>query len=215
MEHNHIPFHLGNRLILQLRHYSQRVTANLIGLEKGKYIILSIVSLSSPDVNTYFKQGKTLVVRYIHEGAALGFESIVTGLIIQPYRLVFIKYPDKIENLNLRKHPRINCYLPAELMIDNKSSNGFILDISLGGCGFCNKTKNEFDPDSLNIGNLTLLKFPIPGKEGKLLIKSIIRSVHFENAEVFFGLEFIEFNKEQKNRLFAYINELQLLEEGG
>ncbi len=213
MEQTLIPVNLGTRLILQLRQLSDRIPSKLVGLEHGKYLILSIPTLSPSDLSAYFKQGKSMVIRYVHEGAALGFESYVMGIIIQPVRLVFISYPDTVQDMNLRKHKRGDCYLPAEILFEDKPVHGFILDISRGGCGFTAKIKKDFNTDALAVGSSIFLKFPIPGVEGKLSIGCVIRNARTDHNGLFLGLQFWEFISDQKEKLFTYLEEMELMEE--
>lgn len=209
-----IPIQLGVQLLMQLRQLSIRVPSKLVGLEHGKYLIVSISSMPVSDVKQYFTHGKVIVARYIHEGSALGFEAVVMGMIIQPVRLVFLNYPKEIQDMNLRKHRRSECYLPAEIVINEESFSGFILDISRGGCSFNCKPKSEPNVDSLRVGKKLIIKFAVPGFEGKLEINSINRNFRFDNSSMFFGLQFDEIPEEEKFKLYTYLDEMQVLESG-
>ena len=208
-----IPIQLGVQLLMQLRQLSVRVPSKLVGLEHGKYLIVSIPSLSVTDIKAYFTHGKIVVARYIHEGSALGFESVVMGMIIQPVRLVFLNYPKSIQDMNLRKHRRSDCYLPAEIVTDEDSNSGFILDISRGGCSFNCKSKTNIDVDTLSVGKKLTLKLAVPGFDGKLEIGCIIRNFRIDNANMIFGFQFDEIADEHKYKLYTYLDEMQMLEE--
>jgi c-di-GMP-binding flagellar brake protein YcgR len=206
-----IPIHLGTKLLLQLRTRANRVSSKLIGLEHGEYLIVSIPALSMSKIKSLFTHGKPVVVRYLHEGTALGFEANVLGMIINPVRLVFLNYPEKIQDMNLRKHRRSECYLPAEIVLGEKSSSGFINDISWGGCSFSCKNKASLDIDSLGVGNYIVIKFAVPGVEGKLEVNSIIRNFSVDSSNMFFGLQFEELPEDIKYKLNNYLGEMQLL----
>lgn len=208
-----IPIQLGVQLLLQLRQLSIRVPSKLVGLEHGKYLIVSMPSLSVTDIKSYFTHGKVVVARYIHEGSALGFESMVMGMIIQPVRLVFLGYPKSIQDMNLRKHKRSECYLPAEISVIDESIHGFILDISRGGCSFNCKSKTNLDIDMLSVGKKLVIKFAVPGFEGKLEIYCIIRNFRIDNAHMFFGLQFDDIVEEQKYKLYSYLDEMLSMED--
>ncbi len=208
-----IPIQLGTQILIQLSQLSVRVPAKLVGLEHGKYLIVSIPSFSATEIKSRLTHGKVVVARYIHEGSALGFESVVIGMIIQPIRLVFFRYPKEIQDMNLRKHRRSGCCLPAEIVVNEESSSGFIIDISRGGCSFTCKSKVDLDINFLGVGKKLIIKVAVPGFEGKIEINSIIRSFRIDNTSIFFGLQFEEIPEEQKFKLYSYLDEMNSMDD--
>jgi len=80
------------------------------------------------------KSGMGLRARFEDHGSHYGFRTFVTKFITKPRPLVFFAYPKKIEILMRRKHPRVQCQLPARLENEHVRMTGYITDISLGGC---------------------------------------------------------------------------------
>lgn len=207
-----IPIQLATPVQLQMRQATDRIPAKLIGLEHSKFMILSVATMSSSDQKDLFVQGKTVVARYIHEGSALGFETTIMGLSLTPLRLLFLNYPEKMEDMNLRKHQRRDCYLPAELMVGDKTAGGFILDISMGGSCFTCKSLLIFEVDDMEIGKKATLKVGIPGVEGKLSLEGLIRNIRTGAEGCFFGLQFAALTPDVQQRLRTYLEEMQMIE---
>ncbi len=79
--------------------------------------------------------GRAVTIRYVQpHGLICGFECEVAHLMVKPYSLLFLSYPESIEILSLRRHDRVSCYLPATIFLGEEECKGVILNISSGGC---------------------------------------------------------------------------------
>jgi len=143
----------GKNLDLQINHpVPLRLKLPLIGYELGKYIILKYPKvMSTSEYKDVLIEGNVLIVRYLMEGSkgeCFAFRSSIKSVSQYPEKLLFIEYPKKIENRQLRTQQRTSIHLPAVIMLedtnDSKSTkiNGIIGDISAKGCGFTFKTKS-------------------------------------------------------------------------
>jgi len=100
-----------------------RIKARLVGYELGSYIILK-----HPDpqhMSSYqdvFSKGNVVIARYILEGdkgQCFAFASTIVCVTNVPKKFIFLSYPQKIENRELRSHQRVATYFPASIITIN------------------------------------------------------------------------------------------------
>ena len=144
----------GKSLDLQINNpVPLRLKLLLVGYELGRYIILKYPKGSSTsEYRDVLTEGNVLIVRYLMEGnkgECFAFRSTIKSITQYPEKLLFIEYPKKIENRQLRLQQRKNIHIPAAIMLEDSIDNeiteisGVIGDISVKGCGFTFNTKNE------------------------------------------------------------------------
>ncbi len=102
---------IGTTLKIQIEGAQSRLTSELMGVEEGKHLFIKMPPLQSMgDVTRVLYNGKTVIIRYLHKGAVCSFKSRISHFITAPGKLIFMDYPKKIENQNLRAHKRIDCF---------------------------------------------------------------------------------------------------------
>ena len=121
-----------------------KTQSSILGWEAGRCVMVAQPVRGSDSVQ--LQRGATVVVRGIHEGSILGFEAAVLAQIINPFRVLFLSYPDKLEEQNFREHARVDTEVEAfgtrrmhdlgELSQSARAPRGSIRDIGLGGCEF-------------------------------------------------------------------------------
>jgi len=189
----------GKSLDLQINHpVSLRLKLPLIGYELGKYIILKYPkSANTSEYKDVLIDGNVLIVRYLMEGnkgECFAFRSSIKTITQYPEKLLFIEYPDKIENRQLRLQQRTSIHLPAVIMLegsgDSKSThiNGIIGDISAKGCGFTFKTKSATAKVKKR-DIFVCLQSPI---DGEVQIPARVCNSRNDNGIVTVGIQFID-----------------------
>lgn len=83
------------------------------------------------------KPGTSVRVRYLLDGRLLGFSTETLKVQASPERLMFLRYPGRIEQLALRRHERVRVRLPTLMRLDDVDSaiDAETRDLSLSGCG--------------------------------------------------------------------------------
>lgn len=123
-----------------------RLRLTLVGYDLGRYILLKypVVSNTS-EYKDVLVEGNVIIVRYLLEGdkgECCAFRSTIKNISTYPEKMIFLEYPEKIENRQLRLEQRTSIHIPAAIMIEEDENNeemiinGAISDISLKGCGF-------------------------------------------------------------------------------
>ncbi len=192
----------GKSLDLQINHpVSLRLKVPLIGYELGKYIVLKYPkSANTSEYKDVLIEGNVLIIRYLMEGnkgECFAFRSSIKNITQYPEKLIFIEYPNKIENRQLRLQQRTSIHLPAIIMLestgDDKKTqiNGIIGDISAKGCGFTFKTKSA--STKVNKRDIFVcLRSPI---NGEVQIPARVCNSRNDNGVVNVGIQFIDNEK--------------------
>jgi len=189
----------GKTMDLQINHpVSLRLKLILVGFEIGKYILLKYPKVTSTsEYNDVLVEGNVVIVRYLMEGnkgECFAFRSAIRNISIYPEKLLFLEYPKKIENRQLRTQQRTTIHIPAVIMIEEDENNkemrinGAISDISLKGCGFSFKSKSS--TTNVNKRKVFICLQSPAGAEMK--ISAQVCNSRNENGVVSVGIQFLE-----------------------
>ena len=197
-EGTRLDIELGNQIIIQFEGDEARLKAKLVGMETGEYLILGMPALAQLK---RYAEGDKIIARYAHAGRVYGFRSVVLGHIEQPLRLLFMAYPLSVENINLRKDPRVDCFLPAEAEIRGRLRQGVVTDISRGGCKFVAKQKNKNDFPQNLIDEYIVLRTQFVGETTPQTFTGKVRNVKFDEERATLGVQFVELSEEATESL--------------
>jgi c-di-GMP-binding flagellar brake protein YcgR len=190
----------GKILDIQINHpVTIRQKAMLVGYELGKYLILKYPKVvRSSDYKDVLVEGNVIIVRYLLEGSAgkcYAFRSTIKHIIQFPEKLIFIAYPETLENRELRRQRRQVTHIPASISLLGKDGNvteskikGIISDINAKGCGFSFKVDN--DKVRVNTREVIVsIHNPISGEER---IPAKVCNSRNHNGRVSVGIQFID-----------------------
>ncbi len=199
---------VGTTLNIRIAGSQRRLTSEVIGVVEGKYLIIRMPPLQSMgDVTRVLYNRKTIIIRYLHKGAVYGFKSRISHFINAPGKLIFIDYPKKIENRNLRAHKRIDCYLPANVKVADNTIGVTIADISRGGCKVTvEKLKIENSSGLLEVDNEIGVSFQLPGVEKMLTATGKEKYIKEDTDNVSIGVEFNNMDNETQERLYGFLS---------
>lgn len=204
---------LGNQLLIQIEPDEARLKATLVGLEPAEYLILRVPGLAQ--LQKRLQAGSEIIGRYAHCGMVYGFKAGVLGYILQPFRLLFVSYPRVVENINLRRSPRIDCFLPGEVTIGETGYHGIITDLSLGGCKFLMKQSDACGLPASVQDEAIRLRMQLIGEASVDDFIGKIRSISVDAAKgkAFLGIQFTDTGTEAVGHLQKYIeNVLDLVQ---
>ena len=197
-------------LQIQVQGFPNRLKSYLVGKEEGRYLIIKIPMVGNPE--EFFAKDKELVVRYVHEGSVFGFRSQVMLSILDSLNVVFVKFPKKIEDYNLRTHKRLDCSLPARLEVVARNQNrklhfkGVVGDISKGGCkATISLEELEWIKESLSIQSAVMIFLFLPGVEGELLLRGVVRSMTQDSVVLSMGIQFADLSGKIQTKLDRFI----------
>lgn len=144
----------GKYIDVQINHpVAVRLKLTLIGYEIGRYILIKYPKVvSKSQYSDVLIEGNVVIVRYLLEGSkgeCFAFRSTIKNITKYPEKHIYLEYPKKIENRQLRMQQRTTIHLPSVIMLEgadketNTKINGVIGDISTKGCGFTFVSKSN------------------------------------------------------------------------
>lgn len=192
--------HLTPGKVIDLQLGSVRIKPTVIGIDLGRYLLVKFPSkLNANDYKDVLIADTSVVVRYILEGQhgeCIAFSTTIQHILSIPERLIFLNYPKRIENRQLRTNQREKTHLPAQIS-QHKEGNeltgnciaGYIVDISARGCQFSFKAES---------GHKGVKKCPIHlsiaivGRKTPLMISAHVKNNRLEHGHILVGIMFDE-----------------------
>ena len=196
---------LGCPLFLQCKGQKDRFKSRLIGFLPGEYLIIATPNV--PGIRNILTAYEGVLVRYIHQGEVFGFRADVIGSITAPFHLTFLACPARVERINLRKAPRIDCHIPATLTAGKQSFSGMILDISIAGCRFSTRSE-DCSTFQAALDTSVTLAFLQLGKEDEAVVKGTVKNIHQDGRRLNLGILFSNPEPSFCDRVSAYIEEV-------
>ncbi len=199
---------VGDLALVEPQGVGERFKTSFIGWEPGRYIILRLPSRL--ELRDYLYAGKLVIVRYLScAGDVSGFESEIQGVNYKPQHLFFINYPQKVEVFRLRKESRVDCFLPATLLIaDDLHLPAHIVNISKSGCRI-GLTREQlhghtFNPDDMFLCEFLFLGQP-PPPQGFL---ATVRTLTEDGDKLFLGVEFRQVSEDMRRQIETYVQDV-------
>ncbi|MBW8192666.1 flagellar brake protein [Neiella marina] len=137
----------GNLLDFQLNAPVKiRTKLRLIGVESESFFVCALPASAYRTHLEEFNAGHSCVIRAVvggDLGHCIAFQGNVISVQKSPKPMMFVSWPNKLENFRLRKEQRIGTRIPATLMdkegTAQERSNyhlieGTLMDLSVGGC---------------------------------------------------------------------------------
>jgi c-di-GMP-binding flagellar brake protein YcgR len=198
----------GKVVDLQIDHpVKLRIKAILVGYDLGQYIILKHPAPQNmSNYNDVLVEGNVVVVRYLLEGQqgeCYAFKSTIRNVTKLPEKFIFLTYPQKIENRQLRTHQRFTTHLPAIIQARDEREGkraaqlkGIISDISAKGCGFVFKSDNA----NIKVNQKNIFVVIRSPNDIEMTIPAKVCNSRFDSGKVNVGIQFEE-NDEQIKKL--------------
>lgn len=202
---------LGTRLQLEFNSSSaSRAVSSLVGMKKGEYLILELPDeYDQHNRPAYLEAGNTIIIRYINSnGVVYGVKSMITKTIYAPVQLLIVDYPKVIENHKLRKVKRSSCLLHSYIDVDNLLIEGYVLNISVGGCR-ASIDASKVEKDHLEAGKAVSLSMQIPGVEGVVSVEGAIRNVSLESHKYLVGIQFEPLKSKIEDKINTFLKSLE------
>lgn len=195
---------LGNQLDFKLEDMNQSFRGILVGLEPQEYLIIK--TTMPGEFKNRLSKGGQLEVRYMSLGSEYGFKSRLIDMIEKPFRLIFLSYPDVVENFDSREGARVSCYIPSTATMDGKKTKGTVTDISTNGCRFVIKLPVNLQPRQLMLVDKIQLQFPIFGLKGIQEFNGIVKNTTIDKEKIAMGIEFFNLDSKIVQSMADYIS---------
>lgn len=203
---------LSTPMLIEPQGMGDRFKTEFIGMGRGQFIVARLPRMAGVTEHLYVE--KKVTVRYVFQGNVYGFESEVLWTQVTPFRLLFLRYPDTVEILNLRKCQRVDCYLPVKIGVGEgvgedggqySEYEGMILNLSCGGCQLVVDSAPE---GGLNIkvdSELTL-EFKMVGADKTTRVKGKAKNVNLNKNRSYLGVMFDGVPDEVRDAIENYVS---------
>jgi|WetSurMetagenome_2_1015567.scaffolds.fasta_scaffold178881_2 c-di-GMP-binding flagellar brake protein YcgR len=197
---------LGTELVLQFEGSDAQLKSSLVGMERGKYLIIRIPK--TPGLEPLLMAGISVKAVFLCDGTIYVFMSTILMSIMSPAPLFFISCPENMQRHELRKNLRMDCSIPAVIREKEKMEyNGIITDLSSGGCGVTVPNAPQVNADFKVDGELEL-SCEMLGIEQDTAIHGIIKNLSQDDKRIHLGLQFDPGDARALERIQIYVNRI-------
>lgn len=195
--------------MVQLLGGTQRYWGRVLGVDPYECFIVKLPQV--PGIKRLASPGASLTLRLEHEGELFGFSCDVITAAFKPHPMVILAYPASTERVQLRRHKRLKCLMPAVVENDGFCSFGFIVDMSLGGCKFILDAQQNQQAVTLQPGEAVTVGISSPSLDNMIFQGKTVslKDVGPERAlTISFDLE----DKKTRESLGAFVSRLEAIE---
>jgi len=201
-----ISISVGIQVFLEIEGLADRIKSKVIGYQSGEYLLVQLPLMC--DLKHHLAPNGWVTMRYLHDGVVFGGRFRIIDAIARPFRLLFLSYPLRFENHNLRQKERIDCYILAKARYNDASFDGVVLDISCHGCRFATKHEGKGESKKVATGETLRLFFPLLGMEGDIEFGGVIRHIAEREDKIHLGVAFDRIDEDIKARIDDYVKRL-------
>jgi hypothetical protein len=170
--------------------------ATLLGWKEGAWLICEWPSHCGQAVPC--EVGTRCLVRYLMEGKLIGYESEVRSIQTSPVALLYLAFPQAVDEVQLRKHVRVPSNEPLLLLsadgkgavsVDSKrhaTMGGLVQDLSMAGCRVAFQQPHPY----LLQGSTVTLEFELIGIGHVSHLAGVIKNVSEDEHTKSIGIEF-------------------------
>ncbi|ACS81028.1 PilZ domain-containing protein [Maridesulfovibrio salexigens] len=181
----------GLKITIELGGLNDKAPTIVVGGDFIKSLIVKEPMVHHADKSLwseYMYPGNEATIRYIYEGIASGYKTEVIRMISSPDRLLFLKYPKRIESYNLRRHKRVSCFMEAQIELGERKNTAVLEDLSTSGCCVSYITdKNYPDPE---IGDKMNIYCPYFAENGTNFIPCKVQRCTKDSRKTILGMTF-------------------------
>ena len=210
LAHFHCP--PGTRLALEVSGLPDKFTTACVGHARGRFLIAAIPVLAETMREAFYQMlypDNAVIVRYLHEGTVVGFTAKVIKCIQIPFPLIFLTFPKKLESHDLRRHTRVACCLPGQVVIDGADVSGMVLDLSHSGCLFSGAVPAS--PPAVVIDDAVELRCTLFARDSAAGLGSIVKRVALSGRRLELGLRFSPIPPTAQQAISNYLDQALLI----
>ena len=183
------------KLSLTLPHHKAMYGSTLLGWKDHAWLVCEWPAQLGHDAE--IPRGTPCTISYLHDGKLIGYRTEVRDLVTSPVPLLFIAFPQQVEEMHLRKHARVSSCEPVLLRRDAGAGSaspisladyagGLLKDLSLGGCSVALAQR----PSWLRPGAAIRLEFELPGLGRVTNLTGLVKNADARDDSHLIGLAF-------------------------
>lgn len=183
------------------------IAAQFLGRCDFEFLILRLIPVSG--LTNRLIKGAVVTVRFVHHGAISFFTTELLGFSRSPEVMAFLAFPRSIKTSPMRRNKRLACNVPIRVYMGNAAGNGFITDLSLGGCKLLMDVRGQVAARQLQQGDKLELIIPVEPESVGPRVAAEIKSLELEQYRLAAGLAFDPQNTEFRERLNVFLQRVQ------
>lgn len=197
----------GIEVQIEFAGIEDRYKSRVVGFESGRFLILKTpAGLSGADERGFLAAGAELVARYLLGGTVWGFRTRILRQVNDDLGLLFVEYPEQMENYDLRHAKRVETRIPCKLRQGETEVDGLVLDLSETGARVVCRLPQELRWDP---GSEIELEFPTLVSNGPTVLTSLVRSVREMGGRCTLGLQFQDSDKKWRAQIEEYLKTIR------
>lgn len=199
-----LAVNVGDTALVEPQGVGERFKTSFLGWEAGRCVIIRLPA--KLELRDHLYSGKLVIVRFLNcTGEVCGFESVIQGITYKPQQLLLLDYPEYVEVFSLRKENRVDCFLPATLLLDDNRLDVHILNISTGGCRL-GLPQDEARDHPLKPDQHLRCEFQMLGfAERPNEFSGVVRTVAMNKGKCFLGVEFTDMPEQLQQHIRQYV----------
>ncbi|MEQ1792847.1 MAG: flagellar brake protein [Nitrospira sp.] len=147
---------------------------------------------------TDIPSGTPCTVSYLHEGKLVGYRTEIRDMLTSPVPLLFIAFPQTVEEMHLRKHTRVSSCEPIVLercesdagsgggVASQKIVGGLLQNLSVGGCSVV----VPHAPAWIKAGTKVRMEFELAGLGHVTNLTGVVKMADAQQGNSTLGIEF-------------------------
>lgn len=150
---------VGVDLLADIDGIGERMPCRLVGADEGEFLLATTPGEGMRD---QYYIGREFLGRFASEGKICGFRAKVQQAVSSPVRVLFLSYPDSLEEIALAPGQSVSPGLPAVILSNGSRLVGLVSQLTREGARFAPSDEQESSlecPASVEVGIL------LPGSE--------------------------------------------------
>lgn len=173
--------------VIQLGMDNLECSATLLGWKDETFLISELPYAKGRGIQ--LKPHVPCVVHYLLDGNMIGYRTAIRSVQLEPEPLLFLQFPVRIEQIILRKSPRVVLNQPVLLaQMENQGVriNGLMKDLSIAGC----RVEVPGFMPNVALAGAVQLHFTLPGIGRISHLTGLIKNMAQYPDKLVLGLEF-------------------------
>lgn len=211
----HAPFLCppGTKMLLEVAGLPGKMATVCVGHARGRFVVthMPVVPEGGREaLHQMLYPDNGVIARFLLEGTVMGFSASIIRTVQIPFPLLFVTYPSRLETLDLRRHRRVPCCIPASTRLGELPIQGMIVDLSLTGCQFSAIFKDEAAPP-IAIDDELGLRCDLFGSGENARLPAVVKRVSLSEKRLEIGLKFHEIAQETREAIDDYLQNALLI----
>lgn len=182
-------FRPGLEVVVEREMGSQKIRCRtkVIGVKSERYIVLDMPLYDGTAAFTV--SGGPCIIRFVDQGRVVGFNSRVIQIHYEPSAMLFVAWPEELEEVTLREAPRLQTAIPTTIQAESLGPGpvpGTMVDLSEGGAKIVTRAMPAKE------ARLTLA-FGLPsGRSYEDVPAQVVSAAPADGEQVHLGVRFVE-----------------------